>query len=70
MFGRIGSKYTWPLYWKYLFRLATTNLLGAAAFGKILHILATCIGVLQMFPLILEISPFPLLFSKAKFSWI
>ena len=59
MCRRTGSKYAWPLYLRSRFNLTTTNPLETAGLGEILHKFPVSIGMLQMFFLILEISPFP-----------
>ena len=52
-------KYTWSLYLRSRFNLTTTNPLETASLGKMLHIFAASIGMLQMLSLILESSPLP-----------
>ena len=54
MCGVAGSKYTWRLYLRSLFSVTTINPLENVGLGKILHIFAALMGMLQMLPLILD----------------
>ena len=60
MCGQTGSKYTFPFYIRSRFNLTTINQLESSGVHKILHVFAASVG---MFPLFLENSPFPCIFS-------
>ena len=72
MYGQTCLKYTRLLYLRTFLNLITISLFETAGLGKILHLLAAFMGMLQVLPLILENSSFPyflaILFKKIIFS--
>ena len=58
MYGRNGSKYTWPLHLRSRFNKTTIYPLETAGLGKMSDMFLASAGMLQMLPLILENSAF------------